>query len=377
MTHIHENPKKSKFMELAISLAKKGMGYTAPNPCVGAVITKGNTILGQGYHKRYGEDHAEVAAIKDALSKGYDIKDSTLWVTLEPCNHYGKTPPCTHAILEHNIKKVNIGTLDPNPNVKGGGAEFLKSKGVIVDIGFNEIQCKNLIRDFIVWNKKKRPYIFLKLAQTLDGKIATENGDSKWISSQKSREFVHNLRAKVDCILIGGNTFFNDNPKLTPRIEANEKKDPFAAIITSRLPDPDSEYYLINSRPKKTIFITTESDYEKIKGLQKKGVKIIHTEKKNGYINFYQELSKLFSDLNCYYVLCEGGGRLAQSLVKNKLADEIFLFIAPIILGDDRARSSFSGNTISKIKDAHKFDIIDYRKIDTDLLIHLIPKGDI
>lgn len=377
MTHIHENPKKSKFMELAISLAKKGMGYTAPNPCVGAVITKGNTILGQGYHKRYGEDHAEVAAIKDALSKGYDIKDSTLWVTLEPCNHYGKTPPCTHAILEHNIKKVNIGTLDPNPNVKGGGAEFLKSKGVIVDIGFNEIQCKNLIRDFIVWNKKKRPYIFLKLAQTLDGKIATEKGDSKWISSQKSREFVHNLRAKVDCILIGGNTFFNDNPKLTPRIEAKEKKDPFAAIITSKLPDPDSEYYLIKSRSKKTIFITTESDYEKIKGLQKKGVKIIHTEKKNEYINLYQELSKLFSDLNCYYVLCEGGGRLAQSLVKNKLADEIFLFIAPIILGDDRARSSFSGNTISKIKDAHKFDIIDYRKIDTDLLIHLIPKGDV
>ena len=341
MTHILENPKKSKFMELAISLAKKGMGYTAPNPCVGAVITKGNTILGQGYHRRCGEDHAEVAAIKDAISKGHDLKDSTLWVTLEPCNHHGKTPPCTHAILKHNIKEVNIGTLDPNPNVKGGGAEFLKSKGVIVDIGFNEIQCKNLIRDFITWHKKKRPYIFLKLAQSLDGKIATTSGDSKWISSQKSREFVHNLRAKVDCILIGGNTFFNDNPKLTPRIETNEKKDPFAAIITSRLPGPDSEYYLINSRPKKTIFITTESDEKRIKGLQKKGVSIFFVKRENGNIDFYQVLSKLFSDLNCYYILCEGGGRLAQSLVKNKLADEIFLFIAPIILGDDRAKSLF------------------------------------
>lgn len=203
---------------------KKGLGYTAPNPCVGAVITKGEHILGQGYHKRFGEDHAEVAAIKDAIARGHNLEGSTLWVTLEPCNHYGKTPPCTKAILEHKIKRVNIGTLDPNPNVKGGGAEFLRSKGVLVDVGFNHFECKRLIQDFITWNTKKRPYIFLKLAQSLDGKIATKEGDSKWISCEKSREFVHKLRAKVDCILVGGNTFFNDNPRLTPRTKEPIKK---------------------------------------------------------------------------------------------------------------------------------------------------------
>ncbi len=378
--------KNSKFMKLAIALAKRGKGLTAPNPCVGAVITKDGKIVGKGWHRIYGGPHAEVEAIKDAISKGKDLKGSTLWVTLEPCNHYGKTPPCTKAILECGIKEVNIGVLDPNPNVKGGGAEFLRSKGIKVNIDINKEECKQLIEDFIVWNTFKRPYIYLKLAQTLDGKIATREGDSKWISCEKSREFVHGLRARVDGVLIGGNTFFNDNPRLTPRIEKDEKKDPLAIIVTSRLPEAHADYFLISKRPEKTVFITSNShDKKKIYSLEQRGITVLEAKKEQkdfspttiGQIPFFdltRPLKWLFSEKKCYYILCEGGGFMAQSLVSSNIVDEIFLFISPIVIGDVNARPSFSGSTISKIQDAYKFNILDMKKMDRDVLLHLVPK---
>ncbi len=363
-----------KFMDLAIELAEKGKGQTAPNPCVGAVITKENKILGKGYHKKYGGPHAEVEAIDDALSKGHNLEGSTLWVTLEPCNHYGKTPPCTNAILRYKIKKVKIGTKDPNPNVCGGGAEYLRGNGVDVEIGICEDECRFLINDFITWNNKQRPYIYLKLAQTIDGKIASKSGDSKWISCEKSREMVHSLRERVDAILVGGNTFYKDNPKLTPRLTSKNKKDPYAIILTSNLPDPDANFYLLQKRPTKTIFFTTDTvSEEKIKRLQDRGVKIFPLYKTAQGVNIEDGFKWLFSELNVYYVLCEGGGKLANTLLNSNLVDELFLFVAPIVIGDDSAISSFSGNDIGKISDAKRLSVRGVKIVDRDVLIHLTP----
>lgn len=361
-----------KFMNLAIELAKKGKGQTAPNPCVGAVITRSDEILGMGYHKRYGGPHAEIEAINDALSKGHNLEGATLWVTLEPCNHHGKTPPCTKAILAHKIKEVKIGTKDPNPNVCGGGAEYLKHNGVSVEIGICEDECRFLINDFVTWNTKKRPYIYLKLAQTIDGKIASRTGDSKWISCDRSREEVHKLRNRVDAILIGGNTFYNDNPKLTPRLFSETKKDPYAIILTSKLPDHNANFYLLQKRPSRTIFFTTDtSDEENIFKLQEKGVKIFPLYKNDHGINIEEGFKWLYSELNVYYILCEGGGKLANTLLNLNLIDEFFLFISPMVIGDDCAISSFSGNIGKKISDAKRLNIKEAKIIDRDVFLHL------
>jgi len=365
----------SKYMELALELAKKGKGQVAPNPCVGAVITKGNLILGQGWHKIYGGPHAEIEAIQDAISRGHNLEGSTLWVTLEPCNHYGKTPPCTEAILKHKIKKVIIGTKDPNPRVKGGGIDFLKQHGVEVEVGIKEKECRELIKDFITWTIDQRPYIYLKLAQSLDGKIATRDGDSKWITCKKSRELVHKIRSRVNSILIGGNTFYKDNPKLTVRIKGEDKIQPRAIILTSRLPDPDSGYYLLKNRPEDTIFWTnTSQDLKKIKALEKKGISVWCIDSKDSKLNLKKAFQRLFKEKKCYYVMCEGGSILAQTLINQNLVDEFYLFIAPIILGDERAIPSFSGNIISRIKEAARFEIIESKQIGSDILIHLLPK---
>ncbi len=361
------------FMELAIELATRGRGSVAPNPCVGAVITKGEHILGQGWHRQYGGDHAEVDAIKDALDRGNDIEGATLWVTLEPCNHYGKTPPCTHAILKHKIKRVIVGTKDPNPRVKGGGIDFLRSHGVEVIVGVKQRQCENLIQDFLTWTREERPYIYLKLAQSLDGKIATREGDSKWISCDRSRRFVHELRSKVGAVLIGGNTFYKDDPKLTVRLKGYGDRQPLAIVVTSRLPKT-SEYYLIKSRANQTMFWTKNRDEEKINFLRTKGIEVWTGYGQNGRLDLVPLFKRLFREKRVYYVLCEGGSILANTLVRYGLVNELFLFIAPIILGDEYAKSSFSGGVTPKIKDSFKFEIMNVKQIDSDILINLLQK---
>ncbi len=361
------------FMELAIELATRGRGSVAPNPCVGAVITKGEHILGQGWHRQYGGDHAEVDAIKDALGRGNDIEGATLWVSLEPCNHYGKTPPCTHAILKHKIKRVIVGTKDPNPKVKGGGIDFLRSHGIEVIVGVKQRQCENLIQDFLTWTREERPYIYLKLAQSLDGKIATREGDSKWISCDKSRSFVHELRSKVGAVLIGGNTFYKDDPKLTVRLNGYGDRQPLAIVVTSRL-SKTSEYYLIKNRANQTIFWTQNRDEEKIDFLKNKGIEVWIGDTQDGMLDLAPLFKRLFREKKVHYVLCEGGSILANTLVRSGLVDELFLFIAPIILGDEYAKSSFSGGVTPKIKDSFKFEIINVRQIDSDILINLLQK---
>ncbi len=363
---------KEKFMARAISLAQRAKGKTAPNPCVGAVLVKEGKVVASGYHRGYGLPHAEVEVLKDARKKNIDPRECALFVTLEPCNHFGKTPPCTKAILEAGIKEVYVGALDPNPQVEGGGARFLQSKGVQVETGILQAQCTDLIRDFYLWKIEKRPFFYLKLASTLDGKIATSTGHSSWISSEKSRAKVHQLRKKVQAVLVGGNTFVQDNPKLTVR-KAKSKKQPLALILTRKLP-AEASYYLLQQRPEETIFFTLESQ-ENLR-LQKKiselGSKVVFLPVKNNSWDLKAMATWLWNN-NIFYVLVEGGGFIAQKFLEYQLADEIWLFLAPKILGDAGAISSFWGRSIKTIDEAYT---LSYQKVTScgeDLLLILKP----
>ncbi|MCK5295756.1 MAG: bifunctional diaminohydroxyphosphoribosylaminopyrimidine deaminase/5-amino-6-(5-phosphoribosylamino)uracil reductase RibD [Alphaproteobacteria bacterium] len=356
-------------MEKAIELAYNGKGQTAPNPCVGAVLVSNGKIVAKGWHTKYGQPHAEIEAIKDAGQKGISLADCSMFVTLEPCNHFGKTPPCTKAIIKAGIKEVFIGTLDINPDVMGSGAEYLLSNGVKVQTGINESACKELIEDFTVWKEQNRPYCYLKQAATLDGKIATRTGNSAWISCEESRKQVHELRALADAVIVGGNTFFNDNPKLTCRLESSLKQ-PLAVVVTSRLPDIDDNKYLLKERPSETLFWTSikNSTTEKADKLRNIGCHVI------GISDLRAGFESLFKDFNCHYVLCEGGGGLAMSLVKQSLVDEFRYFIAPLILGDEKAVNVFSGNNILTIKEAYKWRICKTEMSDKDICLTLKRK---
>lgn len=363
---------KEKFMAKAIALAKKAKGKTAPNPCVGAVLVQEDKIVATGYHQAYGLDHAEVDALKQARKNNVDLSKCSLFVTLEPCNHYGKTPPCTKAILEAGLKKVYIGALDPNPKVEGGGADFLKSQGVEVETGILGPKCEELIADFCCWTLKKRPFFYLKLASTLDGKIAASTGHSSWISCEVSRKKVQQLRSRVQGILVGGATFYQDNPKLTVR-KKKILKQPLALILTRKLP-AQNNYYLLTQRPKETIFFTleTKENLEKKTYLENWGAKVVFIPSKQNQWDLNYLANWLFEQ-KIYYVLIEGGGFIAHSFLQQKLVDEFWLFLAPKILGDREAISSFWGRTIKSIDEAYCLKYKQVTKSGQDLLLKLKP----
>ncbi|MEG2005108.1 MAG: bifunctional diaminohydroxyphosphoribosylaminopyrimidine deaminase/5-amino-6-(5-phosphoribosylamino)uracil reductase RibD [Bilophila sp.] len=339
------------FMTEAIALAQQGRWVTAPNPVVGAVLVRDGVVVARGWHKAFGESHAEVNCLADAAHKGIDPSECTLVVTLEPCNHQGKTPPCTEAILAAGIKHVVIGLTDPNPEATGGAAR-LAAAGVRVTTGVCEDACRDLISDFLIWQTTARPYVILKLAMTLDGRIATRTGHSQWITNEDSRHLVHALRAGVGrakgVVLVGGNTLHADNPALTARLESSEPIcQPLAAAVTSRVPGPDS-LYLLKERPQETILFTTPSGAATPRAalLRERGVRIFGIMQwKTGGKDILQILEHLRQEEGCPYVLCEGGGKLGLSLLESGLVDEFHLHIAPKVLGDNEARPLFDGRS--------------------------------
>ena len=221
-----------EYMQEALTLAKTAKGFTSPNPCVGAVVVKNNEIVGKGFHKAAGLAHGEVEALDDA---GIKARGATLYVTLEPCNHFGKTPPCTQKIINAGIKKVVVGCSDPNPDVCGEGLKYLKSKGLEVLSGVLENQAQILIEDFIWYVQNKKPFVTLKCASTLDGHIATSTGDSKWITNEKSRGFVHRLRDRADAVMMGVGTVLADNPAMTARFKVKQGKDPIRIVVDTSI----------------------------------------------------------------------------------------------------------------------------------------------
>ena len=372
----------------AVALANNARWQACPNPCVGALLVKNGAVVAEGWHRGAGQAHAEVAVLDDAAQKGITPSDCTLVVTLEPCTHYGKTPPCTEAILKAGIKHVVIGAVDPNPQA-AGGAEMLRSQGVTVETGVAEQECLDLIDDFNIWQTTDLPYTILKLASTLDGRIASRTGHSKWISAPETRKHVHLLRRHMQALIVGGNTFYQDDPRLTCRMEDSEEEcipQPLAVVVTSRLPEAGASFYLLKNRASSTIFWTTvaAAASPKAEALRRIGVQVIglpsHAKvNSRGHgmraeLDLTEGLVHLRKKMNCHYALCEGGGRIGLSLLDKGLARELHLHLAPKILGDNEATPLFDGRAPINMEGALQLRITEARNSACDIMLTMRPQ---
>jgi diaminohydroxyphosphoribosylaminopyrimidine deaminase/5-amino-6-(5-phosphoribosylamino)uracil reductase len=352
-----------QWMKRTLRLAEKGWGRTSPNPMVGAVLVKNGAVVGQGYHTKAGEAHAEIVALQEAKE---EARGAVLYLNLEPCTHYGKTPPCAPQIIQSNVKRVVIGMEDPNPLVKGKGVEILRRAGLEVDVGVLEKECQRLNEAFSKFILKKEPFVILKVAATLDGKMATRNGDSKWISGEASRHLVHQWRDRVDGVLVGIGTVLKDDPMLTSRIKKG--RDPYRIVLDSRLKIPE-EAKVINTSPSKTIIASTEiAPKDKIEKLEQKGVQIFLLDSKEGKINLKSCLSKL-GEIGMMSLMVEGGSRVNGSFLDEGLIDKLFLFLSKKIMGDPQALGIFGGKGTSSVQEVIVLKEMKTRKIGEDILI--------
>ncbi|MBC5625270.1 bifunctional diaminohydroxyphosphoribosylaminopyrimidine deaminase/5-amino-6-(5-phosphoribosylamino)uracil reductase RibD [Clostridium sp. NSJ-49] len=360
-----------KFMYLAIDLAKQGNGKVNPNPLVGAVIVKDGRVIGQGYHEEYGKAHAEVNAFKSLRESS---EGATIYVTLEPCSHYGKTPPCVDKIIENKISKVVIGTLDPNPLVAGRGVRKLRDSGIEVVVGILEEECKNLAEVFMKYIVTKTPFVVLKTAMTLDGKIATQTGESKWITCEKSRRNVHKLRNELSAIMVGVNTVVKDNPELTCRLEGG--RNPVRVIVDSKLRIP-IESKVINDKLSRTIIATTkESNKSKRDSLEKLGVEIVVVKSKNEKVDLKDLMIKL-GELNIDSILLEGGGTLNFSALEEGIIDKVQAYISPKIIGGEKSKTPVEGNGVEELSKAILLENITTESVGEDILIQgYIKRGE-
>jgi diaminohydroxyphosphoribosylaminopyrimidine deaminase/5-amino-6-(5-phosphoribosylamino)uracil reductase len=347
-----------KYMELALKLAEKGVGCCSPNPAVGCIIVKRGSIVGRGYHKKAGDCHAEINAIESA---GKKAENATLYVTLEPCSHWGRTPPCTEKIINSGIREVIIGMKDPNPKVNG--FKELKFRGLKTKIGILSNECKKLNEYYIKYIKTKRPFVILKVAMSLDGKIATATGESKYITGREARKYVHKIRSNVDAVMVGINTVLKDNPKLTPR--EVKGKDPFKIVVDTTLKIPLKKNLLKD--PLKLIVATTnKASKKKLKQLQQKGVKVLVTRSNRGRVDL-KELMKMLGKLEIASIMIEGGSELNASAISEGIADKMLLFSAPKLIG---AGLGAIGNLgIKKLDKAISLKDIETRKIGKDILV--------
>ena len=346
-------------MELAVKLAEKGKGNVSPNPLVGAIIVKRGSIVGKGYHKKCGCDHAEAMAIKEAAHKAIG---STLYVTLEPCSHWGRTPPCTEKIIEARIREVIIGTKDPNPVVDGFNE--LKFRGIKTKVDILDKECKRLNEPYLKWIKTKKPFVVVKSATSLDGKIATKTGSSKYITGREARKFVHQLRTEYDAVMVGSNTVSKDNPQLTVR--HTKGRNPIKIVVDSKL-NISSKSNVVKNEPTKLIVATTKkASKSKIKKLQQKGAKILIIDSKKGRIDL-KELMKELGKHEVCSILLEGGAELNSSAIKEGIVDKAMFFISPKLIGDGLGAIGDLG--IKKVDSSVKLKNLSYKKIGRDILI--------
>jgi len=373
-------------MRRAAELALRGRGATAPNPCVGAVLVKDGAVVAEGWHKTHGGPHAEVECLADAASKGIDAAACTLFVTLEPCNHQGKTPPCTQAVLKAGVKRVVIGCGDPNQDVTGGGVEALRAAGVDVTVGVEEALCRDLIDEFITWKTTSRTYNILKMASTIDGKIAARGGRPQSVSGPQSQQDVHRLRSQVQAVIVGGNTFYGDNPQLTCRLETETPGlpqgvcQPLAVIVTSKLPKAYSNYTILRQRPQQAVFWTSEysaktplADELRERGTHIWGLPELSGSTGHG-LNFAPAFERLRQELSAHITLCEGGGHLALSLCRQGLVDEFVLYLAPRVLGDAEGKSLFAGEAVQTMEQALPFRLAHTVSCGEDLKLTYKPR---
>ncbi len=362
------------FMNRALTLAAKAKGKTSPNPMVGALLVKNGRIIAEDFHKRAGEPHAEALAILNAADKA---KESTLYVTLEPCCHLDKrTPPCTKAIINSGIKKVFVSMTDPNPRVSGKGSEELRKHGIEVIEGLLEDKAKRLNEAYIKYIKTGLPFVILKTAMTLDGKIATPEGQSKWITGEKARRVVHQMRSSVDAILTAVGTVKADNPELTVRIGRNangkgrDLGNPKRIIIDPNLEIPLN--YKIFNAPPDTIMVTKRQGsskkraIEKVNALINRGIKIIEYEGKRVDLKW---LMKKLGDMGIISVMIEGGSSLNAYAFADEVVDKVVFFVAPKIIGGKESLDVVGGRSFKRLEDAHKIYDINVKSIGDDLMI--------
>ncbi len=356
-----------RYMWMALDLARQGLGKTNPNPMVGAVLVKDGEVLGTGYHEQAGLPHAEIIALQDA---GERARGATLYVNLEPCSHQGRTPPCVDAIIGAGIRKVVLAAADPNPLVSGQGIGKLQEAGIIVKKGILEEKALRLNEVFIKYITTRRPFVVVKAAMTLDGKIATRQGESQWISGEKSREFVHKLRSISDGIMVGINTVLYDNPRLTVRLDGTEQTvQPWRIIVDSQGRLPLEARVSRGPDGSRTLLATTQAiPPGKMEALSAQGVEVVALPDRQGRVDL-DELMLELGKREISALLVEGGGALNYSLLEGSLIDKIYLFIAPLLLGGEKAPSPFAGEGVESLTESWVVENMELKQLDNDLLV--------
>ena len=364
------------YMRRAIELAKRGTGAVNPNPLVGAVIVKDGRIIGEGYHVRYGQLHAERAAFA-SLNDPAEAEGAVMYVTLEPCCHFGKQPPCVDAIIEHKIRKVYCGSDDPNAMVAGKGFGRLRDAGIEVHPHCLKDECDAINDIFFKYIVNKKPYVTMKYAMTMDGRIATHTGASKWITGEQSRAYVMELRNRHKGIMAGIGTVLADDPMLTCRIEDDAVRDndnirnPIRIICDSKLRIPENSQIVETAGDIETVVVTTAdgaSDTAKCERLRAKGINIIETDSVDGHVDLRQ-LMTILGEKGIDGILLEGGGELNYSMVSDGLVDEACVFIAPKIFGGEGRFSPVSGTGVDVPADAHMFSLAEVRRFGEDVML--------
>lgn len=351
------------FMEIAYKLALKGKGKTSPNPMVGALVVKNGRIFGRGYHKKAGFPHAEAVALDDAGKKS---EGADLYVTLEPCTHFGRTPPCVDKIIRRGIKRVIVGMVDPNPLNNGKGIQILRAQKIKVETGFLEEKLNKLNETFIKYISRKTPFVTVKVGESLDGKIATRIGESKWITSDRSRAYAHRLRSNYDAIMVGVNTVLRDNPRLDAWFSGRQ---PIKIVVDSQLSTQEDAGIFVGKSPViiVTLPVRPGQETENRRILAQKA-KILEVKERAGQINLKDMMKKL-AQLEITNILVEGGGTLIGGLFDEGLVDKVLFFISPKIIGGKEAVSSVMGRGRARIDEAVKLKRVQLKKIGEDFLV--------
>ncbi len=354
------------YLEMCYALAEKARGYTSPNPYVGALVVKAGEIIGWGYHEKAGKPHAEALALERA---GQRARSATAYITLEPCTHWGRTPPCIDLVRGSGLKRVVISDYDPNPNVFRKGVRRLRASGIEVSVGLLKERNRTLNEVYVKYAAQKIPFVTLKAAVSLDGKIATTSSDSQWISSSATRDYIHLLRGEYDALLVGINTLLRDDPRLTVRHPHWGKKRQVRIILDSHLRFPHTARILETlSRGDILIFTGPQAPAKKRIALEKKGAQIIPVPLSQGRVHLPEILSRL-AEREISSVLVEGGGQVHTDFLENRLADKFLVSVSPKLIGGARAPSFFQGRGIQHLQDAQGLNRIREFRIQDDVLI--------
>lgn len=353
------------YMKRALALAKKGEGFVGPNPMVGAVLVKEGKIIGEGWHKEFGGPHAEVNAIENSSASP---EGATLYITMEPCSHVGKTPPCTSLVIDSGISRVVAGMQDPNPLVNGRGLQILKNHGIDVIPSCREQECRRLNEVFIKFITTREPFVILKFAMTIDGKIATVENASRWITGEESRKKVHRLRNRMSSVMVGADTVIYDDPMLNVRLKGRKGRSPLKIVADSGLRLPLDARLLVNEPQLCIIATTGKADHRKVLELRRMGAVVMICPEKDGHVDLkflFSQLGKMEVDS----VLIEGGSSLAFSALSEGLVNKVVAFIAPKILGGAKAPTPVGGKGIPDMGNAMNLKDMTVRRVKEDLMI--------